>query len=271
MNGQALDSVMGTNNRESDSIRLAIAGAWGRMGRCVMEGAVRDPRFTVVAALVADISPSLANSVIPLSTSLTARCDVFIDFTNARGTLEWLPVCVERRIPMVIGATGHDGMGLARVGEAAKVIPIVKAANFSLGIHVIARLLRHLVTQLGSSFDVEIVETHHRHKADAPSGTALMLLDEILGAAGRTRDSAVFGREGRTGARPAGQIGVHAVRMGDVVGAHEVLFSGNGETVSVKHTAHSRDAFAVGALQAAAWIVGKPPGLYGLNEVINPG
>ena len=262
---------MSLEQRHQRLIRLAVAGALGRMGRCVMDNAARDARFTVAAALVADTPLDTNPAIPPLTTSLTAPCDVLIDFTNARGTLAWLPVCIERRIPMVIGATGHDELGLARIREAAMAIPIVKAANFSLGIHVVARALRDLVTRLGASFDVEIVETHHRHKVDAPSGTALMLLDEMLSATGRTRDSVVFGRKGQTGARPAGQIGVHSLRMGDVVGEHEVLFSGNGETISVKHVAHSREAFATGALQAASWIMGKPPGLYGLHEVIEQG
>jgi len=248
-------------------IRLAVAGALGRMGRCVIDRAAQDARFTLTSALVAEL-PKQLDGAIPYETNLAKPCDVLIDFTDARGTRSWLPVCAERRIAMVIGTTGHDAADEARIREAAKVIPIVKAANFSPGIHLVARAVRELAKQLGTDFDVEIVETHHRNKVDAPSGTALMLLDELFAARNQTRDSAVFGREGHTGARPKGQIGVHAVRFGDVVGRHEVHFSGAGETICVKHEAHSRDAFAAGALLAAAWVVGKPAGLYGMNSVV---
>lgn len=248
-------------------IRLAIAGALGRMGRCVVERAMQDARFALVAALVAE-EPSRVDGAIPYATNLSEPCDVLIDFTDAQGTRAWVPVCAERRVAMVIGTTGHDAADEARIREAAKVIALVKAANFSPGIHLVARAVRELAKQLGASFDIEIVETHHRHKVDAPSGTALMLLDELLGARGQSRDSAAFGRLGQTGSRPPGQIGVHAVRLGDVVGRHEVHFSGDGETISVQHEAHSREAFAAGALLAAAWVVGKPPGLYGMSDVV---
>lgn len=248
-------------------IRLAVAGALGRMGKCVVDAAARDTRFAVAAALVAE-RPKQVDGAIPYVTQLSAACDVLIDFTDAAGTRAWLPVCVEHKLAMVIGTTGHDAADEARMREAAKIIPIVKAANFSAGVHVVARAVRELAKQLGMGFDVEIVETHHRNKVDAPSGTALMLLDEMLAARGQSRDAAVFGREGRTGVRPAGQIGVHAVRMGDVVGQHEVQFSGDGETISVKHAAHSRTAFATGALMAAAWVAGRRPGLYAMGDVV---
>jgi 4-hydroxy-tetrahydrodipicolinate reductase len=216
---------------------------------------------------------------------------------------------------MVIGATGHSDDALGRIREAAGRIPILKAANFSVGINVILSLVTHLTKELGEAYDVEVVEGHHRDKPDAPSGTALALVDELLAARGRKRgeprnlashprgrrqsasrglqsasssthakacgapgaaavshanaqEQVVFGRHGRAGRRPAGQIGVHSLRLGGVIGWHEVHFSGLGETVTVRHTTHSREMFAAGALRAAAWIVGKRPGLYTLGDVI---
>ena len=258
-------------------IQLAIAGAAGRTGRKVLDLACRDDRFAIAVALTASDCPTCGSTLrvgdqdIPMVDTLDASADVLIDFTVAAGTMAWLEVCASRKIPMVIGATGHDDQQLARIREAAGVIPMVKATNFSVGINVILNLVGWLARELGEEYDLEIVEAHHRHKADAPSGTALTLLDELLAATGRTRDEhAIFGRHGRTGERPAGQIGVHALRLGEIVGRHEVHFSGPGETITLRHTAHSRDTFAVGALRAAAWIVGREPGFYTMRDVMAP-
>lgn len=255
-------------------VRLAVAGAAGRMGRTVLELAGRSDRFAVSAALT---EPGLArpgatvrcgDRDFPLVESLDSLCDVLIDFTVAEGTMAWLDVCRRRRLPMLIGATGHSDEQMARIRTASRTIPIVKAGNCSVGVQAMMNVLARLARELGDAYDVEIVETHHRHKADAPSGTALMLLDEIARATDRTRDDAVFGRHGKTGQRPKGQIGVHAVRMGDVVGRHEVHFSGPGETITITHTAQSRETFAAGALRAAAWLVGRAPGLYSMRDVL---
>lgn len=249
-------------------IRLAVAGASGRTGSRVIELACRDDRFDIAAALTGPGCPDIG-SVVPvggcdvrITDRLDAVCDVLIDFTLPAGTMAWLEVCRERCMGMVIGATGHSDEQLATIREAAKQIPIVRASNFSVGIQALMGLVGKLAVELGDAYDVEIVETHHRNKIDAPSGTALSLADEIAGATGRTRDDVVFGRQGKTGKRPVRQIGVHAVRMGDVVGEHEIHFSGPGETITLRHRAHSRDAFASGALRAACWLYGKPPGLY---------
>jgi 4-hydroxy-tetrahydrodipicolinate reductase len=211
-----------------------------------------------------------------------------IDFTDAAGTMEWLKTCETRRLPMLIGATGHDEAQLARIAQVARSIPIVKAANFSVGMQVVSNVLGRIANELGNEYDVEIVETHHRHKIDAPSGTAKAMVEQIVaawpirtrsasdgpgvdplaGARGSDSTSIVFGRHGKVGERPKGEIGVHAVRMGDVVGQHEIHFSGPGETITIRHTAHSRETFAAGALRAAAWIIGKPPGLYSMRNVL---
>jgi 4-hydroxy-tetrahydrodipicolinate reductase len=259
-------------------IRLAVAGAAGRMGRCVLELASRDPRFEIAAAIDRDAEDNLP------------ACDVLIDFTDADGTMVWLDVCRTQRIPMVIGATGHGEPQLSRIAQAAEVIPIAKAANFSIGMQAVLNAVGRIAKELGEEYDIEIVETHHRHKVDAPSGTALTIVERIVeGRTLRTRSAsdgpggdplarargsdsaashAVFGRYGRVGERPKGQIGVHAVRMGEVVGQHEVHFSGPGETITIRHTAQSRETFATGALRAAAWVVGRPPGLYSMRDAL---
>jgi len=258
----------------NEQINVAVAGAAGRMGRAVLELAANDARFHIAAALDSQDDHARANSIrvgeidVPLSTSLTGRRDVLIDFTVAAGTMHWLEICRKWQMPMVIGATGHDEEQLAAIASAAHEIAIVKASNFSVGVQAMLSRVGALVKQMGPTFDVEIVEHHHRHKVDAPSGTALSLLDEILRATGRTRDDAVFGREGRTGPRPVGQIGIHAVRMGEIVGHHEVRISGPGETLSLVHTAHSRATFAAGALRAASWIVSRRAGLYSMADVL---
>lgn len=256
-------------------IKLAVAGAVGRTGRCVVECAVRDDRFEVVAALTHANCPSCgtivqyADTPIGVTSGLDKNCDVLVDFTVAGGTIAWLHECLERGIPLVTGSTGHSPDQLAEIEAAASKIPIVKAANFSVGINLLLNLVGKVARELGDDYDIEIVEAHHRHKVDAPSGTALALLAELLEATGRTKDAdAVFGRQGQTGERPKGQIGVHAVRMGDIVGRHEIHFSGPGESLVLTHKAHSRDTFAAGAIRAVAWIIGKPPGLYTMRHVV---
>ena len=255
-------------------IRLAVAGATGRMGRCVLERASQDQRFAITAALTASGDTTVGSPVrvgdgdVTITDSLEGECDVLIDFTVAAGTMAWISVCERRAMPLVIGATGHDDRQLARIREASRVIPIVKATNFSVGIYAILGFIGKLVSDLGEDYDVEIIETHHHHKVDAPSGTALTLVDRIAAARGATLANVVFGRHGQVGERPAGQIGVHAVRLGETVGQHEIQLSGLGETVSIRHTAHSRSTFAAGALRAAAWVVGKKAGLYSMEDVL---
>lgn len=261
--------------REPRTIRLAIAGATGRTGRCVLERAAGEERFAIAAALTSPGCSTTGSVVragdadITITDSLDVECDVLIDFTVAAGTMAWLEVCVERRIPMVIGATGHDDEQRLSIEKAAHAIPIVMAANFSVGVQAILRMIGKLARELGDGYDIEIVETHHRHKVDAPSGTALNLADEIAAATGRTRDtSAALGRQGRTGKRPPGEIGIQSVRMGEIVSRHDIHFSGPGETITIRHEGHSRDTFAIGALCAAAWIVGQQPGFYTMRDVM---
>jgi 4-hydroxy-tetrahydrodipicolinate reductase len=237
--------------------------------------ALRDVRFEVVGALAKPACPTVGSTVrvgdrsIEVTERLERECDVLIDFAVAEGTMAWLEVCRDRGIPLVTGATGHDEKQLARIRAVSREIPILRASNFSLGIEALLRFVGMLAEALGEPYDIELVESHHRRKVDAPSGTALTLVEEIAAATGRSMDGdVVFGRHGHTGVRPPRQIGVHAVRMGDGIGWHEIHFAGPGETVTLRHNVHSRDTFAAGALRAAAWIVDKPPGLYAMRDVV---
>ena len=256
--------------------RLAVAGAAGRMGQRILQLASDDDRFNIVAALGEKIDPQLGKPVlgsrsqVVLTTALEVDCDAYIDFSLPAGTMQGIKACRAQGVPMVIGTTGHNESELKAITDAAKAIPIVKASNFSIGINLLLGMVGKVARQLGENFDIELVETHHRNKVDAPSGTALSLLDEVLASTGRTREGdVVFGRQGHTGVRPKGQIAVHTIRMGDVVGEHSVHYSGPGETITLTHTALSRDAFAQGALTAAAWIAGKSPGLYSMLDVLD--
>ena len=254
--------------------RIAIAGATGRMGRAIIELASGDDRLEIAAALTCRDDPlcggtlRVADLEVRPTATLEAAADVLIDFTVG-GTMQWLEKCADLRLPMVIGATGHTEDELSRIRNGAATIPIVLAANFSVGVNLLLELVGDVARRLGDAYDIEIVEAHHRGKIDAPSGTASALLDRIAATTGRdAKSDAVFGRHGETGKRPSRQIGVHSLRMGDVVGKHEVHFSGPGETITLTHTAQSRHTFASGALRAAEWIVGKEPRLYSMHDVL---
>lgn len=269
-------------------LKIAIAGAGGRMGRRLIALASADPSIACVAALERSGSQALGRDagtlagVAPLSVEVCEEAeqpfDVLIEFSLPAGTMQWLEVCRSRGCAMVIGTTGHDDGQSKRIKQASESIAVLKAPNMSVGVNVMLRLARMLGETLDESFDVEITEAHHRFKVDAPSGTALALRDEVVegrtgGAGGRggkagADASVVYGRHGKTGERSPGEIGMHSLRMGDVVGRHSVAFGTLGETVTVSHEAHSRDTFVSGALRAAKWIAGKPPGLYSMQDVL---
>jgi len=255
-------------------IKLAIAGAAGRTGSAALRLAAGDNRFDVVAALSAPGNADLGETIrvakqeINISDAINGPCDVLVDFTLPTGTMAWLEYCTPRKIPMVIGPTGFTDEQFGFIKACARQIPIVQASNFSVGIAAILGFLGKLASDLGEAYDVEIVETHHRHKVDAPSGTALTLLDTIAGTTGRSRDHANVGRLGGVGARKPGEIGVHSVRRGEIIGMHEIHFASGGETITISHTAHSRDAFAAGALRAADWIVKQNAGYYTMADVL---
>jgi len=256
-------------------IRLAVVGATGRTGSRVIELARRQSSFQIVAGLTSGSDPRLgkpawsAEGAVRLSAETEAKFDVLVDFSLPPATMHWLERCVKRGCALVSGTTGLSEKQRQTLHQAAERIPVLWASNFSVGINLLLRYAGPVARELGADFDIEIVETHHRRKVDAPSGTALSLARAMVGATGRNfDDDVVHGRSGIVGPRPAGQIGIHAVRLGDEIGRHEIHFASAGETVVLQHTARSRHAFASGALAAARWMVGRQPGLYSMQDVL---
>lgn len=197
------------------------------------------------------------------------RCDVLIDFTAPDASLAYLAACRRQGIAVVLGTTGFSGAALRQIEDAAGEIPLCKSSNFSTGVNLCFKLLADAARALGDTVDVEVIEAHHRHKVDAPSGTALSMGEVIAGALGRSLDAdGVFCREGHTGARERREIGFSTIRGGDIVGDHTVLFAGDGERIEISHKASSRMAFAGGALRAARWLAGRPAGLYDMQDVL---
>lgn len=259
-------------------IRIAITGAAGRMGTRIAALAIESGQFDVVAGLEAPGHDSLGRDIgelagagafgVPLADSFDEPADVLIDFSGPEGTVRWLDVCSKRSTPMVIGTTGLTDSQEAAIADAAGTIPIVKAGNYSTGINLLCKLAAIAAKVLGDQYDVEITETHHRFKKDAPSGTAIMLARSICGARGVDYDEVtVFGRHGPC-PRQSGEIGIHAIRAGDTVGEHSVHFGSLGETVTLSHSTHTRDTFVRGALRAARWVVRQKPGLYCMANVL---
>ena len=260
-------------------VRIAIAGAAGRMGGRILALAWADPHVEVAATLEKTGHPAIGEDAgekaalgkigLPIQDRTETEFDVLIDFTVPEATLRWLDYCLASNRGIIIGTTGHTPDQLAAIEAAAKRIPVLKAANMSLGVNVLLRVVGEVARALGEGYDIEIVEAHHRYKLDAPSGTALALRDAILEATGRdAQRDVIYGRQGQTGRRPPHQVGMHALRIGDVVGEHEVQFGTLGETVTIRHSAHTRDTFAQGAIRAAAWLAGRPAGRYSMQDVL---
>lgn len=250
-------------------MKVAIAGAGGRMGRTLIEAVLADRELELAAALEACGSPAVGTEIgkvkVTSDAGRVALADVLIDFTRPEGTLGHL----KHARAMVIGTTGFTNAQKKSVADAAKHIPIVMAANFAVGVNALYKLAETAARILGDDYDVEIVEAHHRHKVDAPSGTALKLGDVIASVLKQDlSSSSVHGRHGDTGRRPAKQIGFHAIRGGDIVGEHTVIFAGTGERVEVTVRSQSRMTYALGALRAAKWLKGRPPGLYDMGDVL---
>jgi len=263
-------------------LKIGIFGATGRMGKNLIEAVLNDACATLHSASVRPSSAFLgmdAGTVIGQAvcgitlTNYTAidadSASVFIDFTLPESLEEHLAYCVSHCRPIVIGTTGLSTAQLALLDEAAKTIPIVFAANYSVGVNLLVKLAQQTAEIMGESADIEIIETHHRYKVDAPSGTALALGEGIAETTGRDlAKEAVYGREGYTGERDQQTIGFATVRGGDVVGDHTVLFADIGERIELTHKASSRMTFAKGAVKAAHWVVAQPPGLYSMMDVL---
>ena len=258
---------------------IAVNGACGRMGLRIIQLAREDQELALSAALEAAGHPCLGRDVgevagvgrlgVPVAAELPVdqRPDVVIDFSSPAGTMAVLPVCVDRRIPLVVATTGLSAAQQRAVEAAAHETAILIAPNMSLAMNVLMRLLAQAAAVLtGKDFDVEIVERHHRFKKDAPSGTALHLAHIVQAAMGQKHIR--HGREGLVGERPRDEIGVHAIRTGDNVGEHTVIFSTLGETLELTHRAHTRDCYVRGALQAAKFLANRPAGWYSMRDVL---
>lgn len=262
--------------------RIAVMGAAGRMGKTLIE-AVQQAEGAQLSVAIdradsslvgADVGELVAQGKIGVNLSgdlqaVLDQFDVLIDFTHPSVTLKNLEVCRQAGKAMIIGTTGFTAEEKQLLNDAGKQIPIVFAANFSVGVNLCLKLLDTAARVLGDEVDIEIIEAHHRHKVDAPSGTALRMGEVVAGALGRDLQKvAVYGREGQTGARARETIGFATVRAGDVVGDHTVLFAADGERVEITHKASSRMTFAKGAVRAALWLQGRQPGLYDMQDVL---
>jgi 4-hydroxy-tetrahydrodipicolinate reductase len=261
---------------------IVVAGAGGRMGRTLLALASRDPNLRVVGAFEAPGHPGVGSDagalagVGALGVAVADRAAdslgpgvVLVDFTWPDPSLDNLCAAAAAGAAAVVGTTGFRAEQQREIEAIARRAAIVQAANMSVGVTVLTEVTAEVARRLGGAFDIEVVEAHHRLKKDAPSGTALALARAAAsGRDARLEDWAVYGREGQAGERPAAQLGVLALRGGDVVGDHTVFFFGTGERIELTHRAQSREAFASGALRAAAWLRGRPPGLYSMHDVL---
>jgi 4-hydroxy-tetrahydrodipicolinate reductase len=262
-------------------LRVAIAGASGRMGRALIEAVTASPDLALSGALDVAGGPEIGKdateflgrkSGVLVSADLRAglgQADVLIDFTRPEGTLAHLAACRELGVNAVVGTTGFSPAQKAEIAGLAEKIAIVMAPNMSVGVNVVMKLLEVAARALDESYDIEIVETHHRLKVDAPSGTALQMGEVVASARGTTLEAdAVHARHGDTGARKSGSIGFASLRGGDIVGDHTVLFAGGGERIEITHRSSSRANYAQGSLRAARFLAGRKAGLYGMAQVL---
>lgn len=263
-------------------LKIAVAGASGRMGRMLVEAIAAAPDAVLSGALDRAGSDAIGQDAgaflgqpagVAITADLTAGlqgADCLIDFTRPEGTLAHLAYCAEHGIKLVIGTTGFDDAGKEAIREAAEKTAIVFAPNMSVGVNVTLKLLQQAAKSLAEGYDIEIIEAHHRHKVDAPSGTALKMGEVIADALGRDlKDCAVYGREGVTGTRDPSTIGFATIRGGDIVGDHTVLFAGTGERIEITHKSSSRVTYAHGALRAAQFLFDKTTGLYDMQDVLD--
>ncbi len=262
--------------------RVAVAGASGRMGQMLIEAVRAADDCQLAGALDREGSPALGQdagafagwaSGVMVTADLAAglaSAQCLIDFTRPEATQAHLAACRRKGVAMVIGTTGFSDAQKAEIQAAARDIPIVLAPNMSVGVNVTLKLLEMAAGALATGYDIEIIEAHHRHKVDAPSGTALQMGEVVARALGRNlKDCAVYERHGHTGERDPSTIGFAAIRGGDIVGEHTVLFAGTGERIEITHKSTSRAGYAQGSLRAVRFLAGRAPGLYGMADVLN--
>ncbi|MEQ1804004.1 MAG: 4-hydroxy-tetrahydrodipicolinate reductase [Burkholderiaceae bacterium] len=265
-------------------LRIAVAGASGRMGHMLLEAVAGAKDMTLAGALDIPDAAGIGtdclaflgrNSGIAVSADTRAalrNAQVLIDFTRPEGTLAHLAVCREFGVKAVIGTTGFSDAQKAQLAEHAKHVALVMAPNMSVGVNVVLRLLDVAARSLSHGYDIEVIEAHHRHKVDAPSGTALQMGETVAHALGRElADCAVYAREGVTGERDPSTIGFASIRGGDIVGDHTVLFAGTGERIEITHKASSRAGYAQGSLRAARFLAGRASGLFSMADVLGLG
>jgi 4-hydroxy-tetrahydrodipicolinate reductase len=259
--------------------KMTVVGAAGRMGRRIIALAVESARFDIVGAVEAEGHPEIGKDAglvagigplnVPLSSSWPAEAKVAIDFSLPEAADRTLQQCTAHGTALVMGTTGLTAAQQEAIKAAARTIPILYGTNMSVGMNVLFAVVGKVAAMLGEDYDIEIVEEHHRFKKDAPSGSALSLAQSICQATGRPYpDSLIHGRSGKETLRKKGEIGMHAVRAGDITGVHSVIYGTLGETITLNHTAHSRDTLVRGALRAAEWLLNKPPALYSMADVL---
>ncbi len=260
-------------------LKLAVIGAAGRMGRRIIALALENSEFDIVAAIEkpghpdigkdAGLAAAAAQLNIKIDSKWPPAADVAIDFSQPQAAEATIDYCLKNKVALVLGTTGLNAEQQEKLKDASKKIPLLYATNMSIGMNVLFSVVGKVASLLGNDYDTEIIEQHHRFKKDAPSGSALTLAENICKATGKKfPDCLVNGRNGKEAAREKGTIGIHAVRAGDIVGVHSVLFSTLGETITLNHNAHNRDGFARGALRAAKWLIGKKPSLYSMADVL---
>ena len=263
-------------------INIGVIGAGGRMGRMLIEAVQNNPQTTLIAAIerqgsslvgadageVAAIG-NLDVKIVDDLVSMIGNIDVLIDFSLPEATAQNMQTCAEHKVAMVIGTTGFNEQQEQVLTEASTHIPIVYAGNYSTGVNLSLKLLAMAAKAFGNDADVEVIEAHHKHKIDAPSGTAYMMAEAVAEARGQDlKDVAVYGREGQTGARKQGDIGIHAIRGGEIIGDHTVMFIADGEVIEITHRARARMTFAAGAVRATTWVIEQQAGQYNMQDVL---
>ncbi len=263
-------------------INVGVIGAGGRMGRMLIE-AIQDNPQTILTAAIERQGSSLVGAdagevaavgrldvqIVDDLRSVINKIDVLIDFSLPAATEQNMQVCAEHNVAMVIGTTGFNEQQEQVLAKASEQVAIVYAGNYSTGVNLSLKLLGMAAKAFGTDADVEVIEAHHKHKIDAPSGTAYMMAEAVAEARGQNlKDVAVYGREGQTGEREAGTIGIHAIRGGEIIGDHTVMFIADGEVVEITHRARARMTFAAGAVRAATWIVQQSAGQYNMQDVL---
>jgi len=259
--------------------KLIVCGAAGRMGKRIISLAIEVDECNIIAAIERQDHPDIGKDAglvagtgpvnVKLDSIWTAAADVVIDFSQPAAADKTIDYCAENGAALVLGTTGLSEEQREKIKTASEKTPVIYATNMSVGMNVLFSLVGKVASMLGDEYDIEIIEQHHRFKKDAPSGSALTLAENICSATGgKFPDSLVHGRSGKDTLRQKGTIGMHAIRAGDVTGVHSVIFGTLGEKITLNHTTHNRDTFALGALRAAKWLIGKKPHLYSMADVL---